>query len=193
MYIDVQTYTIQTAVPSLERPPLLYTYKIVHYGVRILNRHLSSKAQKFVLYWYNVGPIHVCGWTNIFDISPALIQHVLTVMYCVCWAHNRPRGTNHLSPLQLTWSQRHMIATSHDLNVQSEKSFHICRSWHCLSTNQRRRCTVISMPFASNNAEPAAGYDHRTSATCHVCWSTDARLSPVSVRQRFTGIFNWQV
>ena len=60
----------------------------------------------------------------------------------------------------------HMIAVSHDLNIQSEKSFHICRSWQCLSTNQRRRCSVISMPFATYHTEPAASYDHRT---CHDC------------------------
>ena len=135
MYINVQTYTIQTAVPSLERPPpppppprsLLYTYKIVHYGVCILNRHLSSKSQKFVLYWYNVGPIHVCGWTNIFDVGPAQIQHVLTVMYHVCWAHNRPRDTHHLYPLQLAnacawqYKQRVWLCFSHDRNVTSSK------------------------------------------------------------------------
>ena len=112
VYINLQTYTIQTAVPSLERPPprlLLYTYKIVHYGVRILNRNLSSKSKKFVLYWYNVGPIHVCGWTNIFDVGPALIQHVLTVMYCVCWAHNRLRDTHHLCPLQLAWQYKQRV------------------------------------------------------------------------------------
>ena len=57
----------------------------------ILNRHLSGKSQKFVLCWCNVEPIHGCGWTNIFNVGPALIQHVLTVMYCVSWAHNRPR------------------------------------------------------------------------------------------------------
>ena len=67
---------------------VLYTNKIVDYGgVRILNRHLSGKSQKFVLCWCTVGPIHGCGWTNIFDVGPALIQYVLTVMYCVCWAH----------------------------------------------------------------------------------------------------------
>ena len=66
----------------------VHLQNLVDYRVRILNRHLSGKSQKFGLHRCNVGPIDVCGWTNIFDVGPALIQHVLTVMYCVCLAHN---------------------------------------------------------------------------------------------------------
>ena len=45
-----------------------------------LDSHLSGKSQKFVLYWFNVRRTSA-------DVGPALIQHVLTVMSCVCQAH----------------------------------------------------------------------------------------------------------
>ena len=146
MYINVQTYTIQTAVPSLERPPPPPPFVHLQNSTLwclILSRHLSSKSPKFVLYWYNVGQIHVCGWTNIFAVGPALIQHVLTVMYCICWAFAGLIIVSviHTTSARCSWethvlgntssvydSASHMIAMSHDLNVQSEKSFHICRS-----------------------------------------------------------------
>ena len=72
------------------------------------DRHLSGKSQKLVLNWCNVGPIHVCGWTNIFNIGPALIQHVLTVMYCICWAHNHlPLKHQVRTSVGLIWGQCH--------------------------------------------------------------------------------------
>ena len=52
-----------------------------------------------MLCWCNAGPIHGCGWTNIFDVGPALVQHVLTVMYCVCWAHNHLRLKQRQQPV----------------------------------------------------------------------------------------------
>ena len=122
-------------------PLLNHCYKIVDYGgVHILNRHLSGKFQKFVLCWCNVGPIHGCGWTNILDVGPALIQHVLTVMYrplmyCICWAHNRTKARTIVG---LIWGQCHRRS----VNIRTTSRRDITNLWSLYPASQQTRDIV---------------------------------------------------
>ena len=119
----------------------------------ILNRHLSGKSQKFVLCWCNVGPIHGCGWTNIFDVGPALIQHVLTVMYCVCWAHNRLRLRTSVG---LIWGQCHRSC----VNIRTTSRRDITNLWSLYPASQQTRDIVPMLVHRLRcwpNIEPTMG------------------------------------
>ena len=107
--------------------------------MRILNRHLSGKSQKFVLCWCNVGPIHGCGWANIFVVGPALIIHLLSVMYCVCWAHNRLRlKLKARTSVGLIWGQSHRRCD----NIRTTSRRDITNLWSLYPASQQTRDIV---------------------------------------------------